>query len=58
MRKNHLLGGKTYISPEILVQNLDVELGFAQSMTGKLNDSSNSSADFSGLSNVYDDEFE
>lgn len=58
MRKNHLLGGKTYISPEILVQNLDVELGFAQSMTGKWNDSSNSSADFSDLSNVYDDEFE
>ena len=35
MRKNHLLGGKTYISPDILVQSLDVELGFAQSMTGK-----------------------
>lgn len=47
MRKNHLLGGKTYISPDILVQSLDVELGFAESMTGK-----------SGLSNVYDDEFE
>ena len=58
MRTNHLLGGKTYISPDILVQSLDVELGFAQSMTGKWNDSSNSSVDFSGLSNVYDDEFE
>ena len=58
MRKNHLLGGKTYISPDIQVQSLDVELGFAESLTGKWNDSSNSSADFSGLSNVYDGEFE
>ena len=58
MRKNHLLGGKTYISPDILVQSLDVELGFAESMTGKWNDSSNSSGEFSGLSNVYDGEFE
>ena len=55
MRTNHLLGGKTYISPDILVQSLDVELGFAESLTGKWNDSSNSSAD---LSNVYDGEFE
>ncbi len=54
---NHRQGG-AYASPDIEVQLLDVECGFATSTKGKWEDASSSSPDFAGLDSYYDGEFE
>ena len=56
MKKDNFSRGLQYVSPDIIVQNMTVESGFAASE--KWNDASKSSADFYGLSNDYDGEFE